>query len=52
MKTCQNPQCVGHGRVIYTLATRCPLCKWDLAIGSNAVKSSAPLRANQAGQSA
>jgi hypothetical protein len=34
MKACQNPECVVRGRVVYTLATRCPLCKWDLGTGA------------------
>lgn len=38
MKACQNPGCVVRGRVIYTLATRCPLCKWDLTNGSDTAR--------------
>ena len=30
MKVCPNAKCAGYGRIVYTLATRCPLCKWDL----------------------
>lgn len=30
MKACPNSDCVGLGRIIYSLVTRCPLCKWDL----------------------
>jgi len=32
MKICPNPKCAVFGRIVYTLATRCPLCKWDLKI--------------------
>jgi hypothetical protein len=27
---CMNRKCPGYGRVIYTGATRCVFCKWDL----------------------
>lgn len=30
MRACANTKCVGFGRIVYSLATRCPLCKWDL----------------------
>ena len=30
MRACPNPQCVAFGRIVYSLATRCPLCRWDL----------------------
>ncbi|HET6176793.1 MAG TPA: hypothetical protein VFE61_07675 [Candidatus Sulfotelmatobacter sp.] len=30
MRACSNTNCVVFGRIVYTLATRCPLCKWDL----------------------
>lgn len=30
MKICPNPKCSIFGRIVYALATRCPLCKWDL----------------------
>ena len=30
MKFCPNQQCVAHGRVVYSPATRCVLCRWDL----------------------
>lgn len=30
MRTCINTKCVAFGRIVYSLATRCPLCKWDL----------------------
>ena len=30
MRTCPNSKCVAFGRIVYSVATRCPLCKWDL----------------------
>ena len=30
MRACINPKCVAFGRIVYSVATRCPLCKWDL----------------------
>ncbi len=30
MRACINTQCVAFGRMVYSVATRCPLCKWDL----------------------
>lgn len=30
MTSCLNPKCVVFGRIVYAVATRCPLCKWDL----------------------
>jgi len=30
MRACPNPQCVAFGRIVYSLATRCSLCRWDL----------------------
>ena len=30
MRACINTKCVGFGRIVYSVATRCPLCKWDL----------------------
>ena len=30
MRACPNTNCAVFGRIVYTLATRCPLCKWDL----------------------
>jgi hypothetical protein len=30
MRACPNPECVAFGRIVYALATRCPLCRWDL----------------------
>ena len=30
MRACINTQCVAFGRLVYSVATRCPLCKWDL----------------------
>lgn len=30
MRACVNTKCVAFERVVYSVATRCPLCKWDL----------------------
>ncbi len=30
MKYCPNYQCVAYGRVVYSQATRCAFCRWDL----------------------
>lgn len=30
MKLCPNYGCVAYGRVVYTQATRCVFCRWDL----------------------
>jgi hypothetical protein len=30
MKLCSNYGCVAYGRVVYTQATRCVFCRWDL----------------------
>ena len=32
MRTCVNTKCVAFGRIVYSVATRCPLCRWDLRI--------------------
>jgi hypothetical protein len=30
MRICPNTQCVAFGRIVFSVATRCPLCRWDL----------------------
>ena len=30
MKYCPNYRCVAYGRVVYSQATRCAFCRWDL----------------------
>ena len=30
MRACINTKCVTFGRIVYSVATRCPICKWDL----------------------
>ncbi len=30
MRACINTKCVAFGWIVYSVATRCPLCKWDL----------------------
>jgi hypothetical protein len=43
MKVCPNSKCQMFGRIVYALATRCPLCKWDLSYGSvAAARADAP----------
>jgi hypothetical protein len=47
MRACINSKCVAFGRIVYSLATRCPLCKWDLKItlpASESASESKPLR--------
>jgi len=30
MRACVNTNCTAFAHVVYSVATRCPLCKWDL----------------------
>jgi hypothetical protein len=30
MRVCPNTRCVAFGRIVFSVATRCPLCRWDL----------------------
>lgn len=30
MRVCANSNCVAFGRIVYSVATRCPLCRCDL----------------------
>jgi len=30
MRACPNTACTAFGRIVYSLTTRCPFCKWDL----------------------
>jgi len=32
MRVCSNTNCVACGRIVFSVATRCPLCRWDLKI--------------------
>lgn len=32
MRACKNTNCVAFGRIVYSVATRCPFCRWDLKI--------------------
>jgi hypothetical protein len=41
MRACINTKCVSFGRIVYSVATRCPLCKWDLKPTLPASESSA-----------
>ena len=41
MKICCNTKCAMFGRIIYALATRCPVCRWDLKSPTPAAEASA-----------
>lgn len=30
MRTCMNAKCVAFGHIVFSVATRCPLCRWDI----------------------
>ena len=30
MRVCPNTRCVAFSRIVFSVATRCPLCRWDL----------------------
>jgi hypothetical protein len=30
MRACLNTQCIGFSHIVYSVATRCPFCRWDL----------------------
>jgi hypothetical protein len=30
MRSCVNTKCVAYSRIVFSVATRCPLCRWDL----------------------
>jgi hypothetical protein len=47
MRTCTNTECVAFGRVVYSLATRCPLCRWDLKIALPASETSPPAKTDR-----
>jgi hypothetical protein len=32
MRVCPNSGCVAFGRIVFSVATRCTLCRWDLKI--------------------
>ena len=48
MRACINPKCVSFGRIVYSVATRCPLCKWDLKFTLPASETSASTKAASA----
>lgn len=48
MKSCTNPKCVAFGRIVYSVATRCPLCRWDLKFTLPASEVSASTKAEAA----
>jgi hypothetical protein len=47
MRSCPNTACVAFGRIVYSVATRCPLCKWDLKIPLPMSETVAPKPAPQ-----
>ena len=42
MRSCPNAKCVAFGHIVYSVATRCPLCRWDLKFTLPASESAAP----------
>ena len=42
MRACPNTQCVAFGRIVYSVATRCPLCRWDLKTDLPASETATP----------
>jgi hypothetical protein len=42
MRVCPNINCVACGRIVFSVATRCPLCRWDLKVALPASET-APL---------
>ena len=42
MRACPNTECVAFGRIVYSVATRCPFCKWDLKNTLSASEAAAP----------
>jgi hypothetical protein len=47
MRTCPNPKCVTFGRIVYSVATRCPLCRWDLKSTLSASESAGSTKPDQ-----
>ncbi len=48
MRACINTKCVAFGRIVYSVATRCPLCRWDLNPVRPASEASAPSKSDRA----
>jgi hypothetical protein len=44
MRACLNSECVGFGHIVYSVATRCPLCRWDLKSVLPASETAPPLK--------
>jgi hypothetical protein len=51
MRACINRKCVSFGRIVYSVATRCPLCKWDLKFTLPASEAAAAAKAQPAAAS-
>jgi hypothetical protein len=47
MRACSNPQCVAFSRIVYSVATRCPLCRWDLKNSIPSSETVAPPKAER-----
>jgi len=44
MRVCTNTRCNTFGRIVYSVATRCPLCRWDLKPVSDINANPIPLQ--------
>jgi hypothetical protein len=42
MRVCPNTECVAFGRIVFSVATRCPLCRWDLKSALPASEAAPP----------
>jgi hypothetical protein len=42
MRACKNTNCVAFGRIVYSVATRCPFCRWDLKMSLPVSEVTAP----------
>jgi len=42
MRVCPNSECVAFGRIVFSVATRCPLCRWDLKTALPASETAPP----------
>ena len=51
MKYCPNYRCVAYGRVVYSQATRCAFCRWDLKPPRMKSEAAEPIQHGQANTS-
>jgi len=42
MRTCPNADCKAFGHIVYSVVTRCPLCRWDLKSALPASETAPP----------